>query len=246
VRIGLGVSGPQVVERWHGAKFERPLQRLREVVDIIRLALSGERVNYDGEFFRLSGFRLLVRPVQERIPIYLATFKPQALELTGEIADGWLPTHVSLEHLPSMLERVSAGARRGRRTAADIDLAPATLTAVTEPADEARQLCARHLAYYVGRMGTFYHELMTSSGFGDEADRIRERWQQGDRQGAATQVSRAMLDALVIAGTRDDCLRAIEARRAAGIEHVVLFPPHGSSIDMVKNTLRALGPAASR
>jgi alkanesulfonate monooxygenase SsuD/methylene tetrahydromethanopterin reductase-like flavin-dependent oxidoreductase (luciferase family) len=78
-------------------------------------------------------------------------------------------------------------------------------------------------------------------GFGDEADRIPERWKRGDREGAAAQVSGAMLDALVIAGTRDDCLRAIEARRAAGIDHLVLFPPHGSSIDFVTRTLRALG-----
>jgi coenzyme F420-dependent oxidoreductase len=244
VRIGLGVSGPRVVEGWHGGRFERPLRRMREVVEIIRLALSGERVNYEGEFFRLSGFRLLIEPVQERIPIYLATFKPQALELTGEIADGWLPTHVSLALLPSMLEKVSAGAKLGRRTLSDVDLAMLTLAAVTPSAREARQLCAWHLAYYVGGMGTFYHELMSRSGFGGEADAIRERWKRGDREGAAAQVSRAMLDELVIAGTRDDCLRAIEARRAAGITHLVLFPPHGSSIDAVKNTLRALGPAA--
>jgi alkanesulfonate monooxygenase SsuD/methylene tetrahydromethanopterin reductase-like flavin-dependent oxidoreductase (luciferase family) len=120
-----------------------------------------------------------------------------------------------------------------------------TLAAVSEPADEARSLCAQHLAYYVGGMGTFYGELMQSFGFGDEAARIRDRWSRGDRAGAAAQVSGKMLDALVIAGTRDDCLRAIEARRAAGIAHVILFPPHGSSVDAVTSTLRALAPAAA-
>jgi F420-dependent oxidoreductase-like protein len=244
VRIGLGVSGPRVVEGWHGVRFARPLARLREVVQIIRLALSGERVNHAGEFFTLSGFRLLVTPVQTRIPIYLATLKPHALELTGEIADGWLPTHVSLAHLPGMRERVSAGAQRGRRTLADIDTAVATLAAVSPSGDEARQLCAQHLAYYVGGMGTFYHELMHGFGFGNEADRIQGRWTRGDREGAAAQVSRAMLDALVIAGTRDECVRAIETRRAAGIDHLVLFPPHGASIETVKDTLHALGPGA--
>jgi F420-dependent oxidoreductase-like protein len=245
VTIGLGVSGPQVIERWHGVKFERPLRRMREVVEIVRLALAGERVNYEGECFRLSGFRLLIRPLQPRIPVYLATLKPQALELTGEIADGWLPTHVSLAHLPAMLERVAAGAKRAGRALTEIDVAPATLAAVSEPALEARRLCAQHLAYYVGGMGTFYHELMHRLGFGDEADRIQERWKRGDREGAAAQVSRAMLDGLVIAGTGDDCLRAIEARRAAGIDHLVLFPPHGSSIELVTRTLRALGPGAT-
>lgn len=134
-------------------------------------------MNHEGEFFRLSGFRLLIKPVQGRIPIYLATFRPRALELTGEIADGWLPTHVSLRLLPGMLERVSAGAKLGCRALSDIDLAMVTLAAVTPPAHEARQLCAEHLAYYVGGMGTFYHEL-SNSGFGDEADRIQERWNE--------------------------------------------------------------------
>lgn len=244
VVIGLGTSGSQVIERWHGMPFERPVRRLRETVEILRLALSGQRVDYDGEIFRLRGFTLPVRPIQSRIPIYLATFKPRGLRLTGEIADGWLPTHVPLAHLPELQSHVRAGAAAAGRDAASIDVAPLTLAAVTEPGDEARGLCARHLAYYIGGMGAFYHELMTRFGFGEEADRIVACWKQGDRDGASRQVSRAMLDALVIAGTPEQCLDRIERYRAAGIDHLPLMPPHGTPVEMVRATIRALSPAA--
>ncbi len=242
--IGLGTSGQQVVERWHGVSFERPLRRMREVVDILRLALSGKRVDYEGEFFKVSGFTMLIKPVRARIPIYLATFKPQSLRLTGEIADGWLPTHLSLAQLPAMRADLAAGEAKAGRSAGSVDLAAQTLTAVSNNGDEARLQCAQHLAYYVGGMGTYYHELMHSYGYGDEADRIQACWKAKDREGAARQVSRAMLDALVIAGTRDECLEAIAKRKATGIEHIVIFPPHGASVAEVKHTMTALAPAA--
>ena len=241
--IGLGTSGQQVVERWHGVSFERPLRRMREVVDILRLALSGKRVDYEGEFFKVSGFTMLIKPVRARIPIYLATFKPQSLRLTGEIADGWLPTHLSLAQLPAMRADLAAGEAKAGRLAGSVDLAAQTLTSVSDNGDEARLLCAQHLAYYIGGMGTYYHELMHSYGYGDEADRIQARWKAKDREGAARQVSRAMLDALVIAGTRDECLEAIAKRKVAGIEHIVIFPPHGAAVADVKRTLAALAPA---
>lgn len=240
--IGLGTSGQQVIERWHGVKFERPLKRMREYVDVMRLALSGERVEYAGEFFQLSGFAMLIRPIQVRIPIYLATFKSQSLKLTGQIADGWLPTHVSLDRLGAMMGELAEGARSAGRLPATIDAALQTLTCAMADGAAARMLCAQHLAYYVGGMGVYYHELMHSYGFGEEADRIQERWRARDREGAARQVSRAMLDALVIAGTRDECLAAIERRRALGAEHLVVFLPHGSGLDTVRETLQALAP----
>ncbi len=243
--VGLGTSGLQVIERWHGLKFERPLKRMREVVEVMRLALSGERVDYSGEFFKLSGFTMLIKPVQQRVPIYLATFKSQSLRLTGEIADGWLPTHVSLAQVKPMMAELEEGAKRTGRAVDAVDAALQTLTCTMPDGNEARMLCAQHLAYYVGGMGVYYHELMHSYGFGEEADRIQERWRAKDRDGAARQVSRAMLDALVIAGTRDECLAAIEARRALGVKHIVIFPPHGASIEVTRQTMQALAPAVA-
>lgn len=242
--IGLGTSGPQVIERWHGMRFDRPLERMREVVEILRLALARERVDYRGKIFTLSGFKLGMDPPRPRIPIYLATFKPQGLRLTGEIADGWLPTNLSMARLPTMLKTLEEGARAAGRDPKAIDVAPMIHTAVTSNREAARTLVRRHLAYYVGGMGTFYYELMQSYGFAEEAGRIRERWAAGDREGAAGQVSDAMVDALSITGTAAECRRAIEDRRAGGVALPVVVPPQGASVEIVRATLSALAPKA--
>lgn len=238
--IGLGTSGPIVIENWHGSRFESPLSRTREVVDIIRLALSGERVDHDGTRFRLRGFRMLVRPVQERIPIYLATLKARSVRETGRIAEGWLPTHVSVRHLERVRHPLCAGAESVGRNPDDIDMAAMTLAACSEDGDSARGLCREHLAYYIGGMGQFYHELMHGYGHGDVADRIRSAWLAGNRAEAASVIPRPVLDDLVIAGTPAECHRALEVRKQAGFRHVVAFPPHGADVETVRTTLRVL------
>lgn len=238
--IGLGTSGPIVIQNWHGMPFSKPLTRMRETVEIIRLALSGERVNYDGEVFKLSGFRMLIRPVQDRMPIYLATFKPKPVRLTGEIADGWLPTHVSVSRYHELRTELVAGATAAGRDPDELDQATLLLIACTDDGDTARDLCREHLAYYIGGMGTFYHELMHASGHGAVGDEIMARWQAGDRTGAAAAIPRDMLDDLVIAGTRAECHAALEARRKAGFRHIVGFPPHSMEPDQITHTLKAL------
>lgn len=243
--IGLGTSGPIVIENWHGMRFERPLARTREVVEIVRLALSGERVDHDGEFFKLNGFRMLIRPVQERLSVYLATLKPLAVRQTGAIADGWLPTHVSLRHVELLRGDLVAGAKAADRDPDQIDVAAMTLVACTDDGETARALCREHLAYYVGGMGSFYHELMHRYGYGQIADRVRALWQAGDRSGAANSIPRDMLDDLVVAGTADECLAAIEARRRAGFRHIVVFPPHGIEPDQLRHTLTKVAPGSA-
>jgi len=241
--IGLGTSGPIVIQDWHGLTFDKPLTRTRETVEILRLALSGARVDYDGAIFKLKGFKLAVRPVQARIPIYLATFKPKAVRQTGAIADGWLPTHVSVRHVDALRASLVEGARAAGRDSVAIDMAALTLVACTQDGETARALCREHLAYYVGGMGTFYQELLHGYGYGDVADSIKAMWSTGDRAGAARAIPREVLDDLVVAGTRAECLAALEARRAAGFGQVVAFPPHGIDPDQLRDTLKALAPA---
>ena len=243
--IGLGTSGPVVIERWHGSKFTKPLARTQETVAIIRLALSGGRVEHDGEFFRLSGFRLSIRPVQERMPLYLATLKPRSVHLTGRIADGWLPTHVSVRHLDGLRRPLAEAARSAGRDPDDIDMAVMTLVAYSRDGETARMQCREHLAYYVGSMGRFYHELLHSYGYGKVADRVRSAWKAGNRAAAAAAIPRPVLDDLVIAGNRAECLEAMQIRRGAGFRHIVIFPPHGSSVEQVKATLTAMAPVAA-
>ncbi len=241
--VGLGTSGPIVIQNWHSMPFEKPLTRTREAVEILRLALSGERVDYEGECFRLKGFRLLIRPVQERIPIYLATLRPRAVRQTGAIADGWLPTHVSLRNLAALRAPLEAGARAANRPVAAVDMAAMTLAVASEEGAGARALCREHLAYYIGGMGGFYHELLTSYGHGEVADAVVAAWRRGARAAAAEAIPDAVLDDLVIAGTAAECLDAIEARRDAGIRHIAVFPPHGAEPHQVSQTLEALAPA---
>ncbi len=242
--VGLGTSGPAVVEYWHGMKFEKPLTRTRESVEVIRLALAGERVDYEGKCFRLNGFRMLIQPVQERLPIYLATLKTKAVRQTGEIADGWLPTHVSVRNLEALRRPLVEGAEAAGRDPKAIDMAALTLVACCEDGEIARALCREHLAYYVGGMGTFYHELLHDYGYGEVADFVQAAWQAGDRAAAAEAFPREVLDDLTVAGDRDECLAAIDLRRRAGFRHIVVFPPHGSSPEQVVTTLQAVAPAA--
>jgi hypothetical protein len=121
-------------------------------------------------------------------------------------------------------------------------MAALTLVACSDDGETARRLCREHLAYYVGGMGAFYHELLHGYGYGAVADTIQRLWKAGDRAGAAHAIPRDVLDDLVVAGTRAECLAALEARRQAGFGHIVAFPPHGIDPDQLRHTLRAIAP----
>jgi len=115
--LGLGTSGHQVVSGWHGMRFDRPLQRMRETVEIVRRVLRQERLRFEGEIFTLDqGLKLLARPVRPGVPIFLATLTPAGLRLTGEVADGWIPTLFSPDHLDLFLPELEAGARAAGRS----------------------------------------------------------------------------------------------------------------------------------
>ncbi|HZY31532.1 MAG TPA: LLM class flavin-dependent oxidoreductase, partial [Candidatus Methylomirabilis sp.] len=152
--LGLGISGPVVIQDWHGVPFERPIQRTREAIAIIRLALAGDRVTHDGEIFRVQRFRLEFDPPRPRIPIYIASIGPKNLQLTGEVADGWLPIYCSPESLALMRQEVVAGAQAAGRDPAAVEVAPYILACLSEDPEVGRRLARSHLAYYIGGMGT--------------------------------------------------------------------------------------------
>ncbi|HEY3101823.1 MAG TPA: LLM class flavin-dependent oxidoreductase, partial [Methylomirabilota bacterium] len=127
-RLGLGVSGPQVIEGWHGVRFDRPVRRLRETVEIVRRATAGERLSYKGEVYELplpggegKALRVAAKP-RAGIPVYLATLSPRSLEMTGEIADGWLGTSFMPEHARVFIDHLATGAKRVGRTVDALDL----------------------------------------------------------------------------------------------------------------------------
>jgi F420-dependent oxidoreductase-like protein len=193
-RLGLGVSGPQVSEGWHGVPFARPLSRTREYVEIVRAALAREApLEYEGREFRLpvdpnglgKPLKLLARPVQERIPIYLGSMGPKAIEQTAEIADGWLPSMFT----PELAEPFKG---------TDIDVSPVVMLCVDDDVDRARDLARRWLTVYLGGMGAkgknFYVEAAERFGQGDSAREVQERFMAGDRAGAAMALTPELID----------------------------------------------------
>lgn len=243
--LGLGTSGPLLIEQWHGILYQKPLQRTREYIEIIRLVLSGDRVNYEGEIFHLQRFRLPFPPLRNRIPIYVAAFSPRNLELTGELADGWLPIYVHPDHLDAMKAHLAAGAGKAGRTLKDIEIAPWIIVAVAESDEEleaARTRVRQTLAFYAASMGTYYRNLFRRYGFTEEVERITTAWATGDRSGAAQSVSDRMLNALTIVGTAGYCRERLAYYRANGVTLPVVSLVSGQPRDQIDRTLRALAP----
>ncbi len=241
--LGLGSSGEIVVRDWHGQQFRKPLQRTREYIEIINLAVSGERVNYEGEFFQLKGFRMSFRPPREHIPIYVASMGPKNVALTGELADGWSPMWFSPGYLPDASSWLRNGAEASGRGAGAVDIAPWMLACATDDQETARGLARAHVAFYVGGMGRYYTELFGRYGFADEAARIKELWvERKDRAGAAALVSEKMLDAVTVIGTPRQCRERVAEIHEAGVGLPVFFPPHGCSGEIIRDTIEALAP----
>ena len=243
--LGLGTSGRTVIEEWHGLRYERPLERTREYIEIIRMALAGERVNHPGSTSQLGNFRLSCSPMQQRIPIFVASLGPKNLALTGELGDGWLPIWTHVNHLPRMRKQVEQGAVNAGRDIKKVTVAPLVLSLVTRNAEErgeARRLLRAHMAYYVGGMGPYYQQLFKRYGYGEEARRIGEAWASNERGKAASLISDDMLDKITIYGDAEECREKLETYRAKGADMPVLGFPHNCTLDAILHTLEALAP----
>ncbi|PKB80915.1 MAG: hypothetical protein BZY88_07605 [SAR202 cluster bacterium Io17-Chloro-G9] len=246
--LGLGTSGRIVIEDWHGLPYQRPLQRTEEYIQIIRQALDGGPVNFDGEFFQLSRFRLGAAPVQTHIPIYLASLGPKNLDLTGRLADGWLPIWLHRDKLSELKEPIVRAASQAGRDTTDITVAPQIMCYTAESPQELADVEGQvrsHMAYYIGGMGTYYYDLFCRSGFQAEADAVREAWAARERERAAEAISSHMLDGIAVLGDADTCRERLDRFRAAGADMPVITFPHGSSIAGVRRTIEALAPKRS-
>jgi F420-dependent oxidoreductase-like protein len=227
-RLGLGVSGPQVSEGWHGVRFARPLARTREYVEIVRAALARERpLEYRGEEFQLPlggselgrPLKLLVKPVQDRIPIYLGAIGPKAVEQAARIADGWLPFMFSPERADELLEPF-----RGT----DVDISPVVMVCVDEDRERARDLARPWLALYMGAMGAkqknFYVDTADRFGHGDSARRVQELFQAGDREGAAAALSDELIEGSAICCRPDELDERLAEYERAGATTLLAMP----------------------
>ena len=193
--LGIGTSGPQVAEGWHGQRFGRQLQRTREYVAVARMALARERVEYHGETLELplpdgpgKALKLMIAPRQERIPIYLAAIGPKNTALAGEIADGWIPTFFSPEYVSEFRALLQEGADRAGRTLDGFDIAPTVNAYVSDDRAAARDLMRPILALYIGGMGSrqqnFYNNLVQRYGFESAAAEIQDLYLEGKKEEA--------------------------------------------------------------
>ena len=222
VALGLGVSSRVIVGDWYGLPFERPVAQLREAVTLIRRILTGERVTFEGQFYRAKGFRLAVPPPPAPVRLYLAALGPRMLELAGEIADGVLLNWISPEAVPASLARVEAGAKRAGRSLADLELAAHVRTSVTDGVEAGRQALARDITGYA--TVDAYARFFVDCGYGDEMERVNAAWRAGDRAGAVRHISPRMLDGITVVGDEAFCRARIADYGRAGLTQVVILP----------------------
>ena len=229
--IGLGTSGANVIEHFHGVPFEKPLRRLREYVEIVNLLLRGERLLYEGEIFHLArGFRLNLTRVRDHIPVYIAAISPASIAQTGEIADGIIPIHWPKDRYHLLRKRLDSGARRGSRSGDDITLAPyitATYVLDESQREQARRASKQPLAWYIGRMGVFYKQMLAREGYAGEVAAVEAAWGNG-QEAAIDAVPDAMAANIAVTGTPREIHSQLAQLVAGGIDTPLLTMPPGN------------------
>jgi len=244
-RLGLGPSGPIVIENWHGVDFGNPLKRTRETVDIVKRVLSGEAVEYDGEYFDLSGFRLRQGPPDPVPPVDAAAMGPKAVELAGRFADGWHALMLTRDGLTERFEDLSRGAELAGKDPDDVRTTLSLTCCALEDGERARDLVRQHLAFYLGGMGTYYRDNLARQGHEELAHSIYEAWNDGRREEATAMIDDDLLDAMAVGGTPErarDLLAEFEA--IDGVDAVSVSFPRGADVEGILATMEALAPDA--
>ncbi|NBE51068.1 LLM class F420-dependent oxidoreductase [Streptomyces boluensis] len=260
-RLGLGVSGPQVSEGWYGVKFDKPLARTREYVEIVRKAMTRERLSYEGEHWTLplpdgpgKPIKLTVHPAREHIPVYIAAIGPKNLEQTGEIAEGALLIFPSADHLEdTAIKYLRAGREKAGLTMDGFDVCPTVPLALGGSDDASVSALADmfrpYTALYVGGMGSrkqnFYNQLAQRMGYEKEAAEIQDKYLSGDKDGAAAAVPRQLIDSTTLLGSVERIAERMQAYAAAGVTTLTLAPA-GFTLDERLAALRAGTEALER
>jgi F420-dependent oxidoreductase-like protein len=237
-RLGLGVSGPQVSEGWYGVPYDKPLARTREYVEIVAMALRGERLTYTGGHWTLplpggpgKPLRLMFHPVRDRVPVYLASLGPRNLELTGEIADGWLGLFPATRTLGDSLSHLRVGRERAGRTLEGFDVAPSLPMVVGDDVAACADAVRPYAALYLGGMGSrnqnFYNELARRMGYGDAAERVQDAYLAGRNRDAAAAVPYEFLDETSLLGSVERIAERLAAYAGAGVTTLNVMVPGG-------------------
>jgi F420-dependent oxidoreductase-like protein len=250
-RLGLGMSGPQVVEGWHGVVYGRPLARTREYVRVVRDILRRDKpVEHAGQYYTIPAeggtglgkpLKTIVHPLRSDLPIYLAAIGPRNVALAAEIADGWLPTIFAPSHLDAFEPSLKDGLARAGRDLEDLDIAPMCPVVVGADVQACRDLLKPYLALYVGGMGArgrnFYADLVGRYGYEADAARIQELYLEGRKGEAAGAVPDALVDETSLVGPPERIREGLEAWKRAGIGTLI-------AVASQPEALRALAEAA--
>ena len=260
-RLGIGTSGPQVIEGFHGVEFDAPLGRTREVVEICRQVWRRERLQYAGKHYQIplpanrgtglgKALQLINHPVRERIPITIAALGPKNVELTAEIAEGWQPVFYHPEKAASVWgEALAAGTAKRDPALGPLDVVVHASLAIGDNIDERLAWVKPQLALYIGGMGAkgrnFYHNLATRYGFGQVADRIQELYLSGRKGEATATVPDELVRGISLVGPRGFIAERLAAFAEAGVTTLLVSPlatDAGESVRFVEDVLQ-LRPA---
>jgi F420-dependent oxidoreductase-like protein len=256
--LGLGASGPQVIEGFHGVPYDAPIARTREVVDICRQVWRRETLQHQGKHYTIplpadqgtglgKPLKLINRPVRERIPILIAALGPKNVELAAEIAEGWQPIFYLPEKANDVWgDALATGQAKRDPALGTLDVYAGPALAIGENVDSLRDFVKPHLALYIGGMGAkgknFYHTLATRYGYGPQADRIQELYLSGDKDSAAKAVPDELVRDVSLIGTPGFVKERVAAFREAGVTALNVVPMAATPADRVKliETLRDL------
>ena len=218
--LGLGTSSVPIVENFHGNSFDTPVQRMKEYVEIIRLALQGEKINYSGKIFTLKDFSLLTKPIRKEIPIYLAAINQKMVEMTWDIADGAI---FYLRPKSEMKETISKMQKKKK-----IDTTLQIITCIHEDEEKARNRAKKTLSFYIA-VGKIYREFLQSTGYSNEVKIINEEYEKNGLNSLQELIPEKMLDDLCIAGTPATAIKKLDAFRDVGIDlPIIQFNPIGN------------------
>lgn len=224
--LGLGTSSKPIIQEWHGLEFTNPVQRMHEYVDIIKLSLSGNKVNYNGKLFHLRNFTLLIKPQRASIPIYLAAVNEKMVELTWEIADGVIFYLRPITELKSTIQKMQLKKK--------IDVAYQIITCISDDSEKAVDRAKRTLAFYIS-VGEIYRKFLSKNGFNNETRNIYEEFKKSGLKSNHELITDEMLDSLVICGTPQECVKKLARIVNAGVTlPIIQFNPVGDVITSFK------------
>ncbi|MCB0863555.1 MAG: LLM class F420-dependent oxidoreductase [Solirubrobacterales bacterium] len=250
--FGFGPSGPQVSEGWYGVDYSKPWGRTKEYVEVVReIVAREEKLDHQGEHYQLpmpggqgKPLKLNFKPLRPDIPIFIGAIGRRSVEIAAEVADGWIPIFFSPEKFEEAWgEHIEKGLAAGGRTREDFEISPSVQVAIDGDLEAARNMVRMALVLYLGGMGSkktnFYVDLSHRFGFGEEADKVQELFQSGDKEGAFKALPDEFVNAVSLIGTEAEVAERLNAFREKGIDRLIMTPVH-PEVDQMRHTVERL------